>query len=111
MTTNNEHSTLPSRSKDMEDEEYLESLRKLVQTTEDRRNTLSGLYFSGTFPDDLKDYARYLMHDSSRDAGNLHNYIGRGLTDTATWRSMYNCLQWIQHLDILLELVDLRTNR
>lgn len=102
---------LPYRHKDMETEEYLEALRQLAQTTVDRGNTLSGLYFSGTFPDDLKDYARYLMHDSSRDVNNLRYYISKSLTDTTTWRSMYNCIQWIQHLDVLLELVELRTNR
>ena len=106
-----EHLKLPYQLIYKETEESLEAFRKIAQTTVYRGKTLSELYHSGIFPDDLKDYARYLIHDSSRDVGNLRNYIGRGLTDTFTWRSMYRCLQWIQHLDVLLELVDLRTNR
>ena len=102
---------LPYQHKDMEDEEYLESLRQLAQTTVDKSKALSDLYFSGIFPDDLKNYATYLMHDSSRDVGNLRFYISKSLTDATTWRAMYNCIQWIQHLDVLLELVELRTNR
>lgn len=101
---------LPSRSKDMESEEYLEALRHLAQTTVDKGNTLSRLYHSGTFPADLKNYATYLMHDSSRDIGNLRFYISKGLTDTSTWRAMYNCLHWIQHIDVLIELIQARYN-
>ena len=106
-----DHLTLPSRSKDMEDEEYLEALRHLAQTTIDKQKALSELYHSGTFPDDLKDYARYLMHDSSSSVGNLRFYVSKRLTDQTTWRSMYRCLQWIQHIDVLLELVELRSYR
>jgi hypothetical protein len=102
---------LPYQWKDMEDKEYLESLRQLAQTVIDRSNTLSDLYFSGTFPADLKDYAVYLMHDSNGSAANLRYYISKNLTDATTWQTMYRCLQWIQHLDVLIELVDLRTNR
>lgn len=105
-----ELSTLPYRRKAMEDEEYLEALRQLAQTTVDRGNTLSDLYFSGTFPDDLKDYARYLIHDSCRTVGNLRYYISKSLTDTTTWRTMYRCLEWIQHIDVLLELIEYRLN-
>ena len=102
---------LPYQRKDMEDEEYLAALDRLADTTQDRRNALSSIYHSGTFPADLKDYARYLVHDSGGAISNLRYYIDERDTASQSWRAMYRCLQWIQHIDVLIELVDLRSNR
>ncbi len=107
----NEISELPYKIRDMESKEYFESLHNVAKTTDARRNALSDLYFSGIFPDDLKDYAQFLIHDAGNSSCNLDFYAREKSRDHTTWRSMYQCLQWIQHIDVLIELVDLRTNR
>ena len=105
-----EHLKLPSQWNDKETEERLEALGNIADSTNRLTNQLSTLRFGDRFPDDLKDYALYLIHDGNRDIGNLRNYVGRGLTDTATWRAMYNCLHWIKHIEVLLELLQARYN-
>jgi hypothetical protein len=106
-----EHLKLPYQWKDKETKERLEALLSIAKTTDTRRTKLSELVYSGIFPADLKDYAQYLIHDAGNSSCNLGNYVRRELTDTATWRMMYQCLHWIQHIDVLIELADLRTNR
>lgn len=101
---------LPNQHKGMEDEEYLTALDRLADTTQARRDELLNLYNSGIFPDDLKDYARFLIHDSSGAVSNLQYYVEKGLTESTTWRAMYRCLEWIQHIDVLTELVNYRLN-
>ena len=102
---------LPYQRKNMEDEEYLTALDRLVDTTKARRDALVKLYYSSSFPDDLKDYTQYLVHDSGGAISNLLYSIHRKRTDQTTWRGMYRCLEWIQHIDVLIELVELRSNR
>jgi hypothetical protein len=99
---------LPNQWNDLETQEKLTALANVANTTNGLTNELSIGVFGGNFPPDLRDYAMYLIHDSNRDIGNLRNWITRGETNTATWRSMYNCLHWIQHIEVLLELYELR---
>jgi len=99
---------LPYQWNDLETQEKLTALANVADATNSLTNELAMEIYGGDFPPDLRDYALYLVHDGNRDIGNLRNWVGRGETNSATWRTMYNCLHWIQHIKVLLELLELK---
>lgn len=103
---------LPNQWSDLETQERLTALTNLGKTTDDLAQELADQRWGDVdFPDDLRDYALFLVHDTRNDTLLLDCYVTKGQLDSRTWRKMYDCLHWIQHLRILLELLELRSNR
>ncbi len=101
---------LPNQFNDLEKQEQLDALANVANTAEAKIKELSPLRFSANYPADLMDYTNYLCHDTNRGISNLRYHIKKGDIDNAIWRAMYQCLHWIQQLDILLELLAYRSN-
>lgn len=101
---------LPSQWNSLEDQERLTALTNVVKTTNDLAQELADLRWGDVdFPDDLGDYATFLIHDTRSDTLLLSFYVEKGELDSRTWRKMYDCLHWIRHLQVLLELLELRS--
>ena len=102
--------TLPKNYRDLEKQEQLKQLDNVVKTTSSLANDLEKVYRTSNFPDDLEDYARMLIHEGRSWATILGYNVRKGLTDSKSWKNTIRCLRYINHMEVLFELVKCRAD-
>lgn len=99
---------IPENYRDLEKKEQLKHINTLRNFTKETVEKLAVLVRQHNIPEDLFYYAGDLIHEARRYILYLELDFRKNRIDSDTHASVIKCLEYIKHIEVLLELISLK---